>query len=203
MNAVVIFVAILVLEGALTTEVDRTKGHLTGVIYCVALWEPVIFTKCRTFITLSSRAEINTRRSQRVIARVKLQVQRPTDEKGVLSVVSCTLVVNAHGALISLTMDVEPTELLLVKNVVSGEEIASRVIRVSEETASVKEVAIEFSLRPRFWHIDFPPADWKNVTRVMSTVSPVYNPFLVDPTVMGAPGPEGCFQTWPKAKRQS
>ena len=81
------------------------------------------------------KSEINTRRSQRVIARVKLQVQRPTDEKGVLSEVSYTLVVNAHGALISLTMDVEPTELLLVKNVVSGEEIASRVIRVSEETA--------------------------------------------------------------------
>ena len=108
------------------------------------------------------KSEINTRRSQRVIARVKLQVQRPTDEKGVLSEVSYTLVVNAHGALISLTMDVEPTELLLVKNVVSGEEIASRVIRVSEETASVKEVAIEFTQpAPRFWHIDFPPADWK------------------------------------------
>ena len=72
-----------------------------------------------------------------------MQVQRPTDEKGVLSEVSFTLVVNAHGALLGLTMDVEPKELLVVKNLVSGEEMHSLVIRVSEETASLKEVAIE------------------------------------------------------------
>ena len=72
-----------------------------------------------------------------------MQVQRPTDEKGVLSEVSFTLVVNAHGALLGLTMDVEPKELLVVKNLVSGEEMHSLVIRVSEETASLKEVAID------------------------------------------------------------
>ena len=108
------------------------------------------------------KTEINTRRSQRVVARIKVQVQRPTDEKGLLSEVSYTLVVNAHGALIGLTMDVEPKELLVLKNVVSGEEMDSRVIRISEETASLKEVAVEFTeAAPRFWHIDFPPADWK------------------------------------------
>ncbi len=55
------------------------------------------------------KSEINARRSQRVVARIKIQVQRSVAvaEKEV-SEVSYTLVVNAHGALVSLTMDVEP-----------------------------------------------------------------------------------------------
>ena len=42
-------------------------------------------------------------------------------------------------------MDVEPKELLVVKNVVSSEDMDSRVIHVSEETAGLKEVVIEFT----------------------------------------------------------
>lgn len=79
-----------------------------------------------------------------------------------MSEVSHTLVVNAHGALIHLVMKVQPNELLLIKHLISGEEKHSRVVRIVEEAACQKEVAIEFTEpTPRFWHIDFPPADWK------------------------------------------
>src|ERR1022692_1229470 len=106
--------------------------------------------------------EVNTRRSQRVVVRIRLQVRRQTDGDGFMEEVSHTLVVNAHGALIGLDMKVQLNEFLAVKNVISGEEKQSRVVRVSEEATSQIEVAIEFTEpAPNFWHIDFPPADWK------------------------------------------
>lgn len=78
-----------------------------------------------------------------------------------MSEVGHTLVVNAHGALIRLIMKVQANELLAIKHMGSGEERHSRVVRIAREAASHNEVAIEFTeAAPRFWHIDFPPADW-------------------------------------------
>ena len=112
--------------------------------------------------TTSPRALINTRRSQRVVARIRVQVRRPTDGDGFMSEVSHTLVVNAHGALIRLVMKVQASELLAIKHLGSGEEKHSRVVGVGAEAASQNAVAIEFiEPAPRFWHIDFPPTDWK------------------------------------------
>ena len=81
---------------------------------------------------------------------------------GLMSEVGHTIVVNAHGALIALAMKVQLGEKLLVKNWNSGEEQESRVVRVGEERGNQNLVAIEFTKTlPHFWHIDFPPADWK------------------------------------------
>jgi len=119
-------------------------------------------SSCYFHQTTPSRALINTRRSQRVVARVRVVVRRRTDGDGFMSEVSHTLVVNAHGALIVLAMKVQPNELIAIKNWNSGEERQSRVVRVGGERASQNEVAIEFTEpAPRFWHIDFPPADWQ------------------------------------------
>lgn len=108
------------------------------------------------------KSELNTRRSQRVAARIRVQVERRAENESFLSEVGHTLVVNAHGALVSLAMKVQADDLLMIKNVTSGEEMYSRVIRVGEPIANHSEVAFEFTEpAPRFWHIDFPPADWK------------------------------------------
>jgi len=111
----------------------------------------------------TSPSPANARRSQRVVARIRVQVKRQTDSDGLMSEVSHTLVVNAHGALIVLAMKVQPNELLAIRNWNTAEERQSRVVRVGEaEAASQNEIAIEFTEpAPRFWHIDFPPADWK------------------------------------------
>jgi hypothetical protein len=107
---------------------------------------------------------MNARRSQRVAARIRVQVRRQTDNDSFMSEVSYTLVVNAHGALIALAMKVQPNELLAIKNWNTAEERQSRVVRVGEEADSQNEVAVEFTEpAPHFWHIDFPPADWKRL----------------------------------------
>ena len=116
--------------------------------------------------TTPSTALMNARRSQRVAARIRVQVRRQTDSDSFMSEVSYTLVVNAHGALIALAMKVQPNELLVIKNLNTGQERQSRVVRVSmgEETTE-PQVAIEFTEpSPSFWNIDFPPSDWKTAT---------------------------------------
>src|SRR5579862_6048824 len=105
-----------------------------------------------------SRALINTRRSQRVVARIRVQVRKQTGGDGFMSEVGHTLVVNAHGALIRLAMKVQANELLAIKHMASREERHGRVVRIGKEAASQNEVAIEFTEpAPHFWHIDFPP----------------------------------------------
>jgi hypothetical protein len=103
---------------------------------------------------------VDTRRSQRVVVRVRIIVRRPADGDGLMSEATHSLVVNAHGALIALAMSVQPGEKLVVKNWNSAEEQECRVLRLSEERKN--EVAIEFTKpAPHFWKIDFPPPDWK------------------------------------------
>lgn len=102
--------------------------------------------------------EVNTRRSQRVVARIRVEVCQRTGDDKLLTEVAYTLVVNAHGALISLAMEVHSDELLTVKNANTGDERNTRVIKIRENQGSQKEVAIEFlEPAPRFWHINFPP----------------------------------------------
>jgi len=115
--------------------------------------------------TTQSKAFLSgTRRSQRVVARIRVQVRRRADGDGFMSETTHTLVVSAHGALIGLAMKVQPNELLSIKNIVAGEERQGRVVRVSEEDPKRTEVSIEFTEpSPHFWHIDFPPEDWKSV----------------------------------------
>lgn len=110
----------------------------------------------------ASSFQTNRRRSQRVVARIRIKVLRRESADSTFSEDTQTLSVNAHGALLALAMSVHPGEALTLKNSVSSEEKLVRVVRVSNAPTSPKEVAVEFaSPAPRFWHIDFPPPDWK------------------------------------------
>ncbi len=112
--------------------------------------------------TTQFKRSVDTRRSQRVVVRVRVVVRRQADGEGLMSEASHTLVVNAHGALIALAMSVQPGEKLVVKNWNSGEEQECRVVRSAEEQANKSKVAIEFTKPvPHFWQIDFPPPDWQ------------------------------------------
>lgn len=104
----------------------------------------------------------NLRRSERVVARIRIKVSRREDGGSVFSEDTQTLVVNAHGALLALAMTVRPGDPLTLKNAMSSEEKQVRVVRVGEKQAPPREIAVEFtSPAPHFWHINFPPADWK------------------------------------------
>lgn len=72
-----------------------------------------------------------------------------------------TLVVNAHGALISLAAPVVAGQTIRVANTASEESLNCRVVYVSAPQAGRSQMGIEFERpSPTFWHIDFPPSDW-------------------------------------------
>ena len=106
--------------------------------------------------------QADARRSQRVVARIRVRVLRQDGAGETISEDTHTLVVNAHGALLILAMKVRPGETLTLENWVARDRQQIRVVRIGQKQGSKHEVAIEFSTpAPRFWHIDFPPPDWK------------------------------------------
>jgi hypothetical protein len=110
---------------------------------------------------MSDLPQANSRRSQRVAARIRVTVTRCNGEHSLLSEDTHTLVVNAHGGLIELSMETWAGDVLGLRNVMSRDEQPIRVLRIGEKAESKKHVAIAFANpAPRFWHIDFPPADW-------------------------------------------
>ena len=103
----------------------------------------------------------NRRRSQRVLLRVPVQVIARGSGNQHISEDTFTLSVNAHGALIQLSMKVEVGQKIIVKHRNTEEEQSARVVRIGPVPDGKTEVGIEF-LRPaaKFWRIAFPPEDW-------------------------------------------
>jgi hypothetical protein len=94
---------------------------------------------------------------------IQVRWQRPGEEAIVED--SSTLVVNAHGALISLAMRVKAGQKIVIRNWAMPREKECRVVHVRESLSPKKEVGIAF-LQPdaNFWGVDFPPEDWKPYT---------------------------------------
>jgi hypothetical protein len=103
----------------------------------------------------------NRRRSQRVILRMPILVIARGPDKQHVSENTFTAVVNAHGALIYLSLKVEVGQKILIRNPDTMEEQFVRVIHATSGAEGKLEVGIEFlRAAPKFWRISFPPDDW-------------------------------------------
>jgi hypothetical protein len=103
----------------------------------------------------------NKRRSQRLVLSVPIVAYRSQKLGLPFSEGTRTLVVSAHGALISLAAKVEADQGLVLKHALSGEEQECRVVFTQKKRMGPTEVGIEFRQpAPNFWHIAFPPIDW-------------------------------------------
>ncbi|HTV57637.1 MAG TPA: hypothetical protein VMJ93_02075 [Verrucomicrobiae bacterium] len=72
-----------------------------------------------------------------------------------------TLVVNAHGALITLTVPITPGQKVTLLNRVTRQSQDCRVVHVGTLQGGKTQMGVEFvKPTPSFWQIDFPPADW-------------------------------------------
>jgi hypothetical protein len=101
------------------------------------------------------------RRSQRLVLSVPVVAYRSQKLGLPFSEGTRTLVVSAHGALISLTAKVAADQGLVLKHALSGEEQECRVVFTQKKLMGPTEVGIEFRQpAPSFWHIAFPPIDW-------------------------------------------
>jgi hypothetical protein len=102
------------------------------------------------------------RRSERVFLQIAIFVQGITKEGHAFREKTRTLAVNAHGALIHLGEDIRPEDKITLTNAFTNEQQECRVVYAKPMSGNVRAVGVEFlKPSPRFWGIDFPPADWK------------------------------------------
>jgi hypothetical protein len=76
-----------------------------------------------------------------------------------------TSVVNAHGGLIKLQMEIKTGQPILLINPKTKVQQSCRVVRVETSLGGQSAVAFEFDQpAPQFWPVVFPPADWSAKT---------------------------------------
>jgi hypothetical protein len=105
--------------------------------------------------------ESSRRRSMRVLLSVPIRVSGKATGGGDFDEQTRTLVVNAHGALISLQASVALHQIVTVSNKSTNQSQECRVVHVGTPLAGKAQLGIEFvKPSPSFWQIDFPPDDW-------------------------------------------
>ena len=103
----------------------------------------------------------NRRRSERVMLQIPIVVLTESLEHEAMQEETHTMVVNAHGGLVKLHMEVLPAQPIVLKHPHSGSEAKARVVRVENPPGGFTAVAFEFvEPSPHFWPVEFPPADW-------------------------------------------
>lgn len=111
----------------------------------------------------SSSNPANRRRSKRVMLQLPIVVLTYNTDGIAQSEETNTLIVNAHGGLLKLKMEVLAGQPIMLRNPLGGMEEACHVVRVEHPPGGHTAVAFEFDHpSPKFWPIEFPPEDWKN-----------------------------------------
>ena len=101
------------------------------------------------------------RRSMRVLLSVPILVRGKTAQNHDFNEETRTLVVNAHGALISLTAQVVANQKIFVFNNATQQTQECRIVYLGNTQAGKAQMGVEFlNPSPTFWQIDFPPEDW-------------------------------------------
>jgi hypothetical protein len=101
------------------------------------------------------------RRSMRVLLSVPIQATGKAADGEDFKEEARTLVVNAHGALISLASPVAAGQHITIFNKATSKSLECRVVHVGIAQGGKTQLGIEFvKPSPSFWQIDFPPDDW-------------------------------------------
>src|SRR5215831_16751419 len=96
----------------------------------------------------------NRRRSERVMLQIPIVLATETVEHEKMKEETHTLVVNAHGGLLRLKMEVLAGQPIMVTNPRSGAQVAARVVRVENPPGGYTAVAFEFNEpSPKFWPV--------------------------------------------------
>jgi hypothetical protein len=114
--------------------------------------------------TANTMEERNRRRSERVVLRVPVGLSAVMPDGRRISIEAHTLVVNAHGGLLDVGMEMVRGQRIRLNNLKTELVMSGRVLRVEGTEVGRFSVAFEFeSPAPHFWPVSFPPADWSSV----------------------------------------
>ena len=112
--------------------------------------------------TGSAGPESSRRRSQRVILSIAVTISGHTgSNKTLFSEDTKTLVVNVHGALVTLAAKVEKGSAVTLINRATRQEQPCKVTYLGPTSEGKTQVGLEFvQPSPEFWHIAFPTQNW-------------------------------------------
>ncbi len=106
-------------------------------------------------------ALVNRRRSQRLFLQVRIVVEGKVAGNPKFSEKTHTVLVNAHGALVEMSVAPDQGQALTLTNILTNQIQGSKVVLVTAGEAGKFSVALEFTApNPDFWSISFPPEDW-------------------------------------------
>jgi hypothetical protein len=109
----------------------------------------------------SPQNPVNRRRSERVMLQMRIKVIAEDLERKRQQEEALTLVVNAHGGLMKMKMELHVGQPMLLVNPKNKVEQSCRVVRVEDTAEGNFSVAFEFDKpNPKFWPVVFPPKDW-------------------------------------------
>jgi hypothetical protein len=129
---------------------------MCGARFCSECVAPV-----RVNILASSSNPADRRRSERVMLQMRITVIADDTQRNSRQEEALTQIVNAHGGLLKLKMDVKVGQPMLLVNPQNKLEQSCRVVRVDDTAEEHFSVAFEFDKpNPKFWPVVFPPSDW-------------------------------------------
>ncbi len=115
-----------------------------------------------TEILVPSSDPSDRRRSERVMLQIRVTVLAETPDRAQVQEDTHTLVVNAHGGLIKLQMELLAGQPIILVTPQTGMEESGHVVRIDQPSPDYFAVAFEFERpSPKFWPVTFPPADWE------------------------------------------
>ena len=102
-----------------------------------------------------------SRRTQRVFARILLQVSGKNLDQTTFEEETFTVAVNADGGLLQLRKPVWKGQRLSLVQAKTGQQESCIVAHAEPSEGGLTSARVQF-LRPRpeFWHVAFPPDNW-------------------------------------------
>jgi hypothetical protein len=101
------------------------------------------------------------RRGQRVFLRVRTSIHVAVQGKPT-TFDATTVSVNHNGAMIIVKQNMPTDTRLVLEHAGTKERVPCKVIRSAQSMPEGFHTPIEFETpSPNFWHIAFPPADWR------------------------------------------
>jgi hypothetical protein len=101
------------------------------------------------------------RRSQRVMLRVAISAHLKSGDT-VTTIEGHTLVVNTHGAMLCMPQNVPAETHFELEHKRTRERKRARVTRKPQSSPEGWLVPVEFEEKAEdFWHVSFPPPNWK------------------------------------------
>src|ERR1700738_100179 len=99
------------------------------------------------------------RRSSRVFHKMRVLAQGRAHNGKKFRETCETVVVNGHGGLLFLEHEIDVSEMLVITNPETLEELECRVVYLGEPVGKGQRVGVEFlTPAPRFWGVDFKDA---------------------------------------------